>query len=85
MASGEQVLHFRTQALQKRRFLGLGGDEIGEIFLFAVARRFDAQAAEFEAVEFGEQALQFARGRFPSPARFQFSLGARPSLPERWA
>src|SRR5260370_20745491 len=57
----KQVLHLRAEALEKRCFLGLGWEVVGEIFFSAVAGRLDVQAAEFETVEFGEQGLQFVK------------------------
>jgi len=57
----KQVFRLRAEALEERCFLGLGWDAVGEIFFFAIARKLDLQAAEFEAVEFGEQGLQLAK------------------------
>src|SRR6202521_1468811 len=57
----EQMLRLRAEALEEGCFLGLGWDVVGEIFFFAVARRLDAQAAEFKAVQLSEQGLQFLK------------------------
>jgi hypothetical protein len=57
----QQMLHLGAEALEERRFLGLGWNAVGKIFFFAVAGRLDPQAAEFEAVEFGNQGLQFVQ------------------------
>ncbi len=55
------MFHLRAEALEERRFFRLGRNVVGEIFFFAVSGILDAQAAQFEAVEFGEQRLQCAQ------------------------
>src|SRR5208282_2457491 len=58
---GQKMFHLRAQALEVGCLFRLRGDAVGEVFVFAVARILDAQAAEFEAVEFGEQGLQLVK------------------------
>ena len=53
------MFHLGAEALEEWCFFVLGRKVVREIFFFAVAGRLDPQAAEFEAVEFGEQRLQF--------------------------
>src|SRR5271168_1961108 len=56
----QQMLHLRAETLEEWRFLGLRWEMIREVFFLTVAGRLDAQAAQFETIEFGEQRLQFA-------------------------
>ena len=58
---GQQFFHLRAQAKKQRSLLGIIWKELAEILLAPIARRFHAQAADFEAIDFPEQELQGAQ------------------------
>ena len=71
--AGQQFLHFRAQAKQERRLLGIIGQVFAEILLLAVARRSHTQTAHFEAMDFSQQQLQAAQVH----VQFDRQLGLR--------
>ena len=73
--SRQQMLHLRTQAEEKRRILRCFGQRVGKVFFLAVPRRLNAQAADFEAIEFGQQGCNSA-SRMPIARASSFPWGA---------